>query len=59
MRCESGFSVYMTGPTICVLCLADTCASKVHPVLNPVAPYGYLLPNMYLFIAGLKLSVLD
>ena len=40
----------MAGPGICVLCLADTCASEVHPVLNHVAPYGYLLPNMYLFI---------
>ena len=27
------------------------CTSEVHPVFNPVAPYGYLLPNMYLFIA--------
>ena len=40
----------MAGPDICVLSLADTCASEVHPVLNPVSPYGYLLPNMYLFI---------
>ena len=39
----------MAGPGICVLCLADTCASEVHPVFNPVAPYVYLLPNMYLF----------
>ena len=46
-------SVYMTGPGICVLCLADTCASEVHPVFNHVAPYGYLLPNMYLFIADI------
>ena len=30
VRCESGFSVYMAGPGICVLCLADTCTSKVH-----------------------------
>ena len=35
---------------ISVLCVADSCASEVHPVLNTVAPYGYLLPNMYLFI---------
>ena len=35
---------------ICVLCLADTCTSEVHPVFNPVAPYVYLLPNMYLII---------
>ena len=41
----------MAGPGICVLCLADTCASEVHPVFNPVAPFGYLLSNMYLFIA--------
>ena len=31
----------MAGPGICVLCLADTCTSEVHPVFNPVAPYGY------------------
>ena len=43
----------MAGPGICVLCLADTCASEVHPVFNTVAPYGYLLPNMYLFIADI------
>ena len=43
----------MAGPGICVLCLANTCASEVHPVFNPVAPYGYLLPNMYLFIADI------
>ena len=33
----------MAGTGICVLCLADTCTSEVHPVFNPVAPYGYLL----------------
>ena len=49
--CESGLCVYMAGQGIGVLCLADTGASEVHPVFNPVAPYGYLLPNMYLFIA--------
>ena len=37
----------MVGPGICVLCLADTCTSEVHPVFNPVAPYGYLLSDMY------------
>ena len=52
MRCDSGLSVYVAGPGICVLCLADTCASEVHPVFNHVAPYGYLLP-MYLFIANI------
>ena len=41
------------GPDVCVLCLADTCASEVHPVFNPVAPYEYLLHNMYLFIADI------
>ena len=40
-------------PGICVLRLADTCASEVHPVFNPVTPYVYLLPNMYLFIADI------
>ena len=49
VRWESGYSVLMAGPGICVLCLEDTCASEVHPVFKPVAPYGYLLPNMYLF----------
>ena len=53
VRCESRFSVYMAGPGICVLCLADTCASEVHPVFNHVAPYGYLLSNMHLFIADI------
>ena len=43
----------MAGPGICVLCLVDTCASDVHPVFNPVSPYGYLFPNMYLFIADI------
>ena len=43
----------MAGPGICVLCLADTCAFEVHPVFNHVATYGYLLPNMYLFIADI------
>ena len=42
----------MAGPGICELFLADTCASEVHPVFNSVAPYGYLLPNMY-FIADI------
>ena len=53
MRYDSGLSVQMAGPGICVLCLADTSASEVHPVFNHVAPYGYLLPNMYLFIADI------
>ena len=43
----------MAGPGICVLCLADTCTSEVHPVFNPVAPYGYLLSEMYLFMADI------
>ena len=55
MICESGLSVYMAGPVIGVLCLPDTCASEVHPVFNLVAHYGYLLPNMYLFIADIKI----
>ena len=43
----------MAGPGVCVLCLADTCTSEVHPVFNPVAPYGYLLSDMYLFMADI------
>ena len=43
----------MGSPGICVLCLADTCRSEVHPVVNPVAPYGYLLSDMYLFMAAI------
>ena len=37
----------MGGPCIGVLCLADTYASEVHPVFNPVAPYGYLHVFVY------------
>ena len=44
----------MAGPGTCVLCLADTCTSEVHPVFNPVAPYGYLLSDMYLFMADIS-----
>ena len=29
------------------------CTSEVHPVFNPVAPYGYLLSDMYLFMADI------
>ena len=43
----------MAGPGICVLCLADTCTSQVHLVFNPVAPYGYLFSDMYLFMADI------
>ena len=43
----------MAGPGVCVLCLADTCTSEVHPVFNPVAPYGYLLSDMYLLMADI------
>ena len=43
----------MAGPGSCVLCLANTCASEAQPVVNPVTPYGYPLPNMYLFIADI------
>ena len=47
----SGLIMLMAGPGICILCLADTCASYVHPVFNHVAPYRYLLSNMYLSVA--------
>ena len=43
----------MAGPGISVLCLADTCTSEVHPVFNHVAPYVYLLSDMYLFLADI------
>ena len=46
----------MAGPGICILLLADTCASYVHPVFNPVAPYGYLLPSVYLFMADIDIQ---
>ena len=48
-----GVMSMMAGPGICVLCLADTCTSEVHPVFNPVAPYRYLLSDMYLFMADI------
>ena len=47
----------MAGPGICVLFLADTCTSEVHPVFYPVAPYGLLLSDMYLFMADI--TILD
>ena len=37
---------------LCIM-LGNTCASEVHTVFNPVALYGYLLPNMYLFIVDI------
>ena len=43
----------MSDQGVCVLCLADTCAYEVHLVFNPVAPYGYQLPSMYLFMADI------
>ena len=43
----------MAGPGICALCLADTWTSEVHPVFNLVAPYGYMLSDMYLFMADI------
>ena len=46
-------SVYTAGPGICILCLADTCASWVHPVFNHVAPYRYQLPTVYLCMADI------
>ena len=35
---------------LCIV-LGGPCTSEVHPVFNPVAPYGYLLSDMYLFMA--------
>ena len=55
VRCESGFSVKMAGPGICVLCLADTCTSESESA-HPVAPYGYLLSDVYLFMADITNS---
>ena len=43
----------MVGPGICVLCLEDTCTSEVHPAFVPVAPYGHLLSDMYLFMTDI------
>ena len=50
---RGGSSGVVLCPGICVLCLADTCTFEVHPVFNPVAPYGYLLSDMYLFLADI------
>ena len=35
------------------LCRWQACTSEVQPVFNPVAPYGYLLSDMYLFMADI------
>ena len=43
----------MAGPGICVLCLADTCTSEVHTGFNPVASYGHLLSDMFLFMTDI------
>ena len=43
----------IAGPGSCVLCSADTSASYVHIVFNPVASYRYLLPNIYLSVADI------
>ena len=32
-----------------VLCLADTCASEVHPVFNPVAHYRYVSYRVFIY----------
>ena len=47
----------MSGPGICILCLVDICASKVHSMFNPVAPYGYLLLTVYLFMADIAKKI--
>ena len=36
---------------VCDMCMC--LASEVHPVFNPVAPYGYLRSDMYLFMADI------
>ena len=38
-----------------MLCLCESgfSVSEVHPVFNPVTPYGYLLSDMYLFMADI------
>ena len=36
----------MASPGISILFLTDTCTSYLHPVFNPVAPYGYLFPTV-------------
>ena len=46
----------MAGPGIHVLYLADTCTSEMHPVFNPVAPYGYILSDMYLFMSDTQIQ---
>ena len=43
----------MAGPGICILCLAGTCASLMHPVFNHVAPFGYLFHTVYLLMADI------
>ena len=38
---------------VSVYCAWRIPAHEVHPVFNPVAPYGYLLSDMYLFMADI------
>ena len=51
--CELGFSVQMAGQGICILCLAEYWRILGTPSVQPVAPYVYLLPTMYLFMADI------
>ena len=49
--CEERFwilCIYGRSRYLCNV-LADTCTSEVHPVFNPVAPYGYLLSDIVLW----------
>ena len=50
----SGSFVLMVGTGICIGCGADTFASYVQPVFNPVAPYRYLLHNVYLSVIDIS-----
>ena len=57
VRCETGFSVRWQ-VQVSVYCAWRIpahlrCTSEMHPVFNPVAPYGYLLSDMYLFMADI------
>ena len=48
------WSIRVDGRSRCLyIVLGGYSASYVHPVFNPVAPYRYLLPNLYVSVADI------
>ena len=50
--CELGVWIHCVAGRSSYLCIVLGGYLRI-PVFNPVGPYGYLLPKMYLFIADI------